>query len=224
MIALSRMPVFGFVVLAFLLLCTILAVAAWFATRGTVDPGKTRISPPAGCAIGCALLVVAGLGALATAMVVVVNLPAEWARNGPIERMELRYDGPRPGEDEDAGERREGRAAERADAGSGDAERDGSGGGLQRVDPRVYVEIELRPGYDAAPILRLLRDEVSSGLDVTVRSVEREGVARTVIGIGAPLDEEARAELDEALRELREELPELNLPTGIVLEIRGPND
>lgn len=227
MIALSRMPVFGFVVLAFLLLCTTLAVAAWFATRGAVDPGKTRISGPAGCAIGCALLVVAGLGALATAMVVVVNLPAEWARNGPIERMELRYDGPRPGED--AHERRDGRDvepgdADRADGRRADAERDGPAGGLQRVDPRVHVEIELRPGYDAAPILRMLRNEVSSGLDVTVRSVERDGVARTVIGIDAPLDEEARHELDEALRELREELPELELPAGIVLEIRGPND
>lgn len=205
MIALSRMPVFGFAVLAFLFLCAILAFAVWFATRGAADPGKSRINGPAGCAIGCALLAIAGLGAIATAAVIVVNLPFEWARHGPIGRMELRYD--------DAGD------DARDDLGD-----DARDGGLRRVEPRVHAEIELRPGYEAAPILRVLRDEVSSGLDVTVKSVERDGVARTVIEIDAPLDEQARKELDEALRELRQELPELELPRGIVLEIRGPND
>ena len=52
MIAVSRMPLFGFAVVAFLLLCAILAFAVWFATRGAADPGRSRVNGPAGCAIG----------------------------------------------------------------------------------------------------------------------------------------------------------------------------
>ena len=47
----SDMPMFGFLVLSFLLLCTILAFAIWFATRGAADPGRSRVNGPAGCAI-----------------------------------------------------------------------------------------------------------------------------------------------------------------------------
>ena len=70
----------------------------------------------------------------------------------------------------------------------------------------------------------MLRREVSSGLDITVRSVEREGASRTVIEIDAPLDAEARRELRELLRDLEADLPDLDIPAGIVLEIRGPNE
>lgn len=203
MIALSRAPMFGFAVLAFLLLCAILACAVWFATRGAADPGRSRVNGPAGCAIGCALLAIAGLGFLVTAAVVVVNLPAEWARHGPVSRVELRYedDSSPTGGTEGAG------TPEQGSAGSS-----------------VHAEIELRPGHEAGPILRLLRREISSGLDVTVRTVERDGTARTVIEIDAPLDEAAEHELREVLRDLREEVPGLDVPEGIVLEIRGPND
>lgn len=203
MIAVARMPLFGFAVLAFLLLCVILGFAVWFATRGAADAGKSRVSGPAGCAIGCALLAIAGLGALATAAVVVVNLPAEWARHGPISRLELRYDDPRPEE------------PERPDAPTAPD---------RPAEPGVHATIELRPGADAGPVLRALRREVSSGLDLTVRTVEREGAQRTVIEIHAPLDEEAREELAQLLRDLKADVPDLDVPAGIVLEIRGPND
>jgi len=180
---------FGFTILAFLLLCTILAVAVWFATRGVADPTKTRITGPAGCAIGCAMLVVVGLGAIVTAAVIATNLPLEWARHGPISRLELSYDEPE-------GEPK----------------------------PGVHAEIELRPGRDAGPIVALLRREISSGLDLTVRTIERDGIARTVIEIHAPLDENARRELRQALQDLRAEIPDLDLPSGMILEVRGPND
>ncbi|MCY2960816.1 MAG: hypothetical protein NTY35_11670 [Planctomycetota bacterium] len=209
MIALSRMPMFGFAVLAFLLLCAILAFAVWFATRGFADPGRSRVNGPAGCAIGCALLVVAGLGALATLAVVAVNLPTEWARHGPVSRVELRY-----GDDKKADE-----------AGKDPSAPDTAPRSPGLGQPaRVHAEIELRPGYDAAPILRALRREVSTGLDITVRTVERDGTPRTVIEVVAPLDKAAERELRETLRGLKEELPDLDVPTGIVLEIRGPND
>lgn len=202
MIAVSRMPLFGFAVVAFLLLCAILAFAVWFATRGAADPGRSRVNGPAGCAIGCALLAIAGLGAIATLAVVIVNLPTEFARNGPFSRIELRYDGDKSF-DEPAG---------------------GAGADEHPANPRVHAEIELRPGYEAAPILRALRRRVSSGLDVTVRTVERDGETRTVIEVEAPLDEEARRELRDVLRDLKSDLPDLEIPAGMVLEIRGPND
>jgi len=199
MIAVTRMPIFGFAVLAFLLLCAILAFAVWFATRGVADPGRSRINGPAGCAIGCALLAIAGLGAIATLAVVLVNVPAEFARNGPFERLELRYEGDLPPDEDPSNSE-------------------------PRTDPRVHAEIELRPGYDAAPVLHVLRRELSADLDLTVRSIERDGATRTVIEVDAPLDARARRELRKLLRDLERDLPDLELPAGIVLEIRGPND
>lgn len=187
------------VILAFLLLCTILAVGVWFALRGAVDPGRTRVSGPAGCAIGCALLVIFAFGVLITGAVVIANLPNEWARHGPVERFSLRW--------------KESQRSAEADAGMRASE---------PVDPTLYAEIELRPGSDAGPVLRLLRREASSGLVVSVRSVERDGVERTLIGIEAPLDEHDRRELRDLLRDLRTEFDEL--PEGIVVDIRGPND
>jgi len=190
-----------FVILAFLLLCTILAVAIWFALRGAADPGRTRVSGPAGCAIGCALLVIFGFGVLVTGAVVIANLPGEWARHGPVERFSLRWkESPGP------------------NAPRGLAPMDPT-----LVDPTLYAEIELRPGYEAGPVLRVLRSKVSSGLVVNVRPLERDGVVRTVIGIEAPLDEHDRRELREFLRELRVE-DTGELPEGIVVDIRGPND
>ncbi len=198
MFALTGMPMFGFTIQAFLLLCTILAVAVWFATRGVADPAKTRITGPAGCAIGCALLVVVGLGAIATVAVIVTNLPNEWARHGPISRLELSYDDPVVVADEDRP--------------------------IRSTKQGVHAEIELRPGRDAGPILAVLRREISSGLDLTVRTIERDGSARTVIEIHAPLDAEARRELRQALEDLRAEIPGLDIPSGLILEVRGPND
>lgn len=194
---------FGFVVIAFLLLCTILAFAVWFATRGTVDPGRTRISGPAGCGIGCALLAIAGFGAIATLAVVIVNLPGEWARRGPIERLSLRYGDEL---DTDSGEQHAPRDADVPNPTS------------------IHAEIELRPGYEPGPVLRVLRRKISSDLDISVRAVERDGETRTLIEVDVPLDDKARRELRRTLRDLRDELPELELPSGMVLEIRGPNE
>jgi hypothetical protein len=192
---------FGFAVLAFLLLCAILAVAAWFATRGASDPAKTRVSGPAGCAIGCALLAVAGLGALATLAVIVVNAPAEWARHGPYRRIEFRHDAPAP-----------------RPAGTGDQDERAS------RDGRVQVEIELAPGIDAGPVLAVLRRHIDAPLTVDVGALERDGVQRTRIRLTGRLDERAQRQLDRLLRDLRQDLPALDLPDGIVVEVREPDE
>jgi hypothetical protein len=206
MIALTRTPMFGFAVLAFLFLCAILAFAVWFATRGAADPSRTRISGPAGCAIGCALLAIAGLGAIATAFVLIVNLPGEFARHGPIERLALRY-----GDADDADHL----------VPPPDAPRRLSDGSAKT---HVHAEIELRPGFEVGPILRVLRREISSGLDLSVSTVERDGESRSVITIDVPLDAQARRELHELLQDLKSDSPDADVPEGIVLEIRGPND
>lgn len=192
-----------FVILAFLLLCTILAVGVWFALRGTVDPGRTRVSGPAGCAIGCALLAIFGFGVLVTGVIVLANLPDEIARHGPIERVELRW-------------------KEHSGAAGGESAADAARSSAP-VDPTLYAEIELRPGSEAGPVLRALRRNVSSGLVVSVRQVERDGVERTVIGIEAPLDEGDRRELRDFLRQLRTS-DTGELPEGVVIDIRGPKD
>jgi hypothetical protein len=54
---------FGFVLLVFLLLATILAVGVFLAFKSG-EQGKTKLGGFAGCAIALALLVIAGLGAV----------------------------------------------------------------------------------------------------------------------------------------------------------------
>lgn len=191
-------PMFGFALLAFLLLAVLLVLAVWFATRGAADPARTRLSGPAGIAIGCAVLLVAAFGALATIVVVLVNLPGEIARRGPISRIELRY-----AEEEPA------RATD---------------GPAREAGPRIRAEIELRPGVEAGPVVAVLRRKIASDLDLDVRTIEREGARRTVIAVDGRLDARARRELADVLRDLREDLPGLDLPAGIVVEVRGPDD
>ena len=203
MIPLARVPMFGFVTLAFLFLCVVLAFAVWFALRGTVGEGRTRVSGPAGCAIGCALLAIAGLGAAITGVVIAANLGSEVVRRGPFERLELKYD----------------------DNASSSKER-GEGGERARGDDhaQLWAEIELRSGYAAGPIVRALREAVTEGLELTVRTVEHDGESRALIEVHVPLDEETEHELREFLDDLRADDPDLDLPAGIVLQIRGPND
>ncbi len=185
---------FGFAALGFLLFCAILAVAVFFVFRSG-DQGQTRLSGPAGCAVGCALLVIAGIGAALTTFVVVVNLPGEMIRRGPVERIELQYEdeGAHPGEEHAP---------------------------VVTELARVRAVITLREGSDPAQILRVVRREVSHGVDVVVRTEAGAEGARPVIEIEIPLDREARRELREVLEELRREAPELELPRGIVIDIR----
>ncbi len=218
MIAISRMPMFGFVVLAFLLLCTILAFAVWFATRGAVDAGRSRISGPAGCAIGCALLAVVGLGAIATVAVAVVSIPSEWARHGPIGRVALQF------HDDEGSDVADPDVPSSTSPGSHSPGSDSPGTISPDQATSVHAEIELRPGFEAGPIVSVLRREIGGDLTIGVQKVQRDGEWRTVITVDVPLDAEAQRDLRRTLRDLKRDAPELELPSGMVIDIRGPND
>ncbi len=85
-----HIPMFGFVLLAFLLLGVVLAVAVFFAFKSG-NAGQTRLSGPAGCLIALALLVIAGIGAIGLAIVALVTLPAEAMKHGPVKSFELQF-------------------------------------------------------------------------------------------------------------------------------------
>src|SRR5437867_2708302 len=89
--ALSRLPMFGLLGLAFVLVCTILAIACWLVFRSG-EAGKTRLSGCAGCAIGLALLGIAGLAAIALGTDVVVSIPDELVRRGPVKSITLEWE------------------------------------------------------------------------------------------------------------------------------------
>jgi hypothetical protein len=105
-----RLPMFGFTCLSFLMLLVILAIATWLVFRSQ-EPGRTKLSGCAGCAVGFALLLIAGLGALGCTAVAVLTAPAEMVRHGPFKRFEFRWP------DRDGREERGGRDADRSDAG-----------------------------------------------------------------------------------------------------------
>src|SRR5690349_11472865 len=122
-----HIPMFGFVLLAFLLLGVILAVAVFFAFKsGTA--GQTKLSGPAGCLIALALLVIAGIGATGLAIVALVTIPAEAVKHGPVKSFELRF----PEDDEHAES------------------------GLRRV-LGPHVTIELRGLQDPSEVMKWLR-------------------------------------------------------------------
>lgn len=87
-----HVPMFGFVLLAFLMLAVVLAVAVFFAFKSG-NAGQTKLSGPAGCFIALALLVIAGIGAIGLSIVALVTIPSEMFKRGPVKSVELQMPG-----------------------------------------------------------------------------------------------------------------------------------
>jgi hypothetical protein len=193
---------FGFVLLSFLLLAVVLAVAVFFAFKSG-QAGQTRMSGPAGCMVALALLVIAGIGGLGLLIVGLVNIPNEAVKHGPVKSWEFRWD--------DEGE---GREAPAPDAPRASDERD-----------EVRLTVTLRGLEDPSKVMKWLRKRTDADTKISVREdKDADGKPVTVIELSVDADHELSRDLREVRRDLERDLPDLKLPTGIKVEFRGPDD
>ena len=82
----SHWPVFGFGCLGFVLVCTILAIACFLVFKSGAK-GTTKLGAPAGCLVGCALVLVALLAAFGVTLVLVAHAKSELVRHGPVKSL-----------------------------------------------------------------------------------------------------------------------------------------
>lgn len=188
-----RMPMFGFTCLSFLMLLVVIAVAAWLVFRSG-EPGKTKLTAPAGCAIGCAILLLGGLGALGCTAVVLLSAPDELVRRGPIEKFELSWP--------DASET----SPEDADA-----------AGRYPARLRLTLRDGGRAEELAGEISRWLREETQGDLSVEIRRED----GGTVLEFSLPA---TREELEDLRRDLKREFPRVRLPNRMEVDIREPGE
>jgi hypothetical protein len=192
---------FGFVLLAFLLLAVVLAVAVFFAFKSG-NAGQTKLSGPAGCLIALALLVIAGVGAVGLGIVAVVTLSSEAVKHGPVKSFELQFP-------EDEGN-----------------ERAGSGMGMEKSEVRgPHLTIELRGLQDPADVMKWLRKRTDSETRIAVHEgKDKSGKVVTVIELTLPEDHDVTNELRDMRRDLERDVPDLRLPKSVRVEFRGPEE
>jgi hypothetical protein len=184
----SHMPMFGFFLLAFLALLLILAIAAFLVFKSG-EPGTSKLSGPAGCAIGCALIVLAGMGAIGTGCVALLALPDEVVRHGPIESFEFHWDD-QPLEKDD----------------------------------QLALKLTLRGNIDPARVSRWVRENVHGNATIQIETRGEGDERRVEVLVRMPLSRHEREELERARRDLERELPTLDVPDSVKIELRGPND
>ncbi len=198
-----HVPMFGFVLLAFLLLGVVLAVAVFFAFKSG-NAGQTKLSGPAGCLIALALLVIAGIGAVGLGIVAVVTLSSEAVRHGPVKSFEFKFP-----EDEGRGQ---GGTHAGVDAGKSEAQ-------------GPHLTIELRGLQDPADVMKWLRKQTDSQTRIAVHeSKDKSGETVTVIELMLPEDHDVTNELRDMRRDLERDMPDLRLPKSVKVEFRGPNE
>jgi hypothetical protein len=213
--AMLRLPMFGFTCFSFLMLLVIVAIAVWLVFRSG-EKGSTRLSGCAGCAIGFALLAIAGLGALGCVAVAVITAPDEMVRHGPFRKFEFHW--PKDGKRDDReGEGRTGRFEAPGEPGrSGDPDEASSN---DKYPARL--SLTLRPGSDvgeiAGEISEWLREETEGDLDVHIRNDRDDGHEVTRLDFRLPIP---RQELEKLRDDLRREMPRLRLPESVEIEVR----
>lgn len=222
-----RWPLFGFALLVFVLLAVVLAIGIFFAFKSG-EQGKTKLGGCAGCAIGFALLVITGMGAVGLIVVSVAALPGELLRHGPVESVELTWDEGR-GRAEAESPSTPPAPAEVAPRGA-DANTPAAPSASTPERSRseagdVQLRVVLRGDADPGEVVRWLRRRTDA--DARIRVTEARtasGASSTVIEVIVPLSAGQRERLQELRREIEKEAPDLRLPRGAKVELRGLND
>jgi hypothetical protein len=206
----TRLPMFGFTAFAFLLVCAIIALATFLVFKSG-EQGTTKLSGCAGCAIGFALIVVAGLATLVTFVVMVSTVQGELVRNGPLRKLELRMDDhdAEDGHDADRKESESERAEPSAPGAPGEAKHDD--------EHVVHLKLTVRGKEAPAEISEWIRENTSVDLTVTITT---HGDT-TVMDYGFPM---TRDELKELREKLRKEIPGMQLPKGVEIEVKDPDE
>lgn len=200
-----RLPMFAFAGFAFLVIAGILAVACWLAFKSGKN-GTTKLGGVAGCFIALALVFVAGVAAFSCTAIAALNAPNEILRSGPVRRIEVLR--PRLHEDED-----------KASDGKPEAP-DEDMEGREAPAHGLHIRVELA-GDDATEVSRWFRDHTEGDMTVSVERVKGPDGPRTRVDIQLPIS-------DDEIREVREQferdLPSLNLPEGVRIELKGEDD
>jgi len=187
---------FGFGCLAFVLVCTILAVAVYFVFKSG-EKGTTKLGAPAGCLVGCSLLIVALLAGFGVVLVLSANAKQELVRHGPFKRFEFDLEprNPPPGAAPSAPGERSSRHA------------------------RLSIELTSDEGWAdlSEDITTWLRENVSGEIGVRIETRPTDKGPHTLLIFEVDVPER---ELDELRRDLREVLPTLRLPEHIEAELK----
>jgi hypothetical protein len=200
-------PLFGFGCLAFVLICTVIAIALFFIFKSG-EKGSTKLGGCAGAAIGCALVFVACLAALFVFFVAAATAKSELVKNGPVKsfEFELEPDSRPP-----------------APPGMpGQARPDRQGLDRQGLAPHTLavLRVELRGGADANDISNRvtdwLRDNTDGQIAVHSQRVDKNGV--TTLEFGVDVDQ---GQLDDLRRGLRQAVPGWRLPKRAKVEIKN---
>jgi len=189
-----HIPMFGFVLLAFLLLGVILAVAVFFAFKSG-NAGQTKLSGPAGCLIALALLAIAGIGAIGLTIVALVTIPSEMIKHGPVKSAKVEF----PEDDK------------------------GGVAGAGRHGSHLTIELRgAQDASDVMKWLRKRTDSETSIAVHAGRDTSGQPV--TVIELTLPEDHDVTQELRDMRRDLEEDVPDLRLPKSVRIEFRGPDE
>jgi hypothetical protein len=195
-----RLPMFGFTCLGFLMIGVILAVACWLAFRSG-EPGKGKLGGFAGCMVALALLLIAGVGALGCTAVAFLGARSEMVRRGPVKSFQLEWN------DRDKG------AREGGEKGAGEPR-------AEDESHALHLRVEMRGG-DASEVTRWFKENTEGDLTISIATVEDPDGPLTRIDFGLPVTNE---ELAEIRRNFERDMPNLRLPKGIKVELKGEND
>lgn len=205
------LPIFGFAAIAFLMIGVILAVAVWIAFRSG-QAGSTKLGGLGGCMVAFALVLVAGLGAVACLVVAAVNAPNELLRGGPVRKIEAHW----PDVHKDHGEKGE----RTAEAQASEEPEPGASGTEDEDAHGLHIRVEIEGG-DSAQIARWVREHTEGDLEVRTARIDGPDGRRTRVDIRIPVSD---AEVRKLRHDLERDLPNLNLPYGVTIELKGEDD
>lgn len=209
----THLPMFGFICIAFLLVCVVLAIATWILVKSG-EQGKTKMNGAAGCAIGFALLVIAGLMALGSFFVVLVSggreVVREVQRNGG---WDWHYDSKEPSREHERGGDSSGEhtPTPAPPPAPSDRARDGE----------LEVVFELGAAGGIGPIMEHVRDLAPGGISSSLAVSAENGAEHSRLTVRFEVADDER---DALRRRIEETWPDSKLPDGGSLSIEPARD
>jgi hypothetical protein len=87
------------------------------------------------------------------------------------------------------------------------------------------VRVEMRGVQDHGEIMQWIRQRTQSETHIAVHEeTGPDGEPYTVAELSVPVSKNQRRELKKLRSDLERDLPELHFPSGVRIELRGPND
>lgn len=194
-------PLLGYACLGFFLVCVVLAIATWLVFKSG-EKGTTKLGGVAGCAIGAALVVIAGMMAVGALVFAGVGLRKDARERGRVHVEDLFGD-------------------EEEDETTDDAMDEGSEDEPETVDAADLVQVEVvadvNDPSEIGPVIDRLRDLTEGDFSTHLETVRDGNASRTELRVTISV---AEGRVDELKTELERAWPGLLLPHGGKLEVR----